>query len=232
MAHRITNNCLFFGEGEDEMTRLEDSAEFNIGELIKMLLKQRSLTMRKLSQLTGMDIATISRIVSGKQQPKLSHLKLFSIHLDISIEKLAGISDHISGDTNENSSSYLDSIEAIHETLGTSHLFDTKFTIADIEMELAKYEQYAQTEEGQRLISQDFNSKINQINAIGPFIEHLKIMYTRYWDDQTSIFDRFLIGSALLYFILSADVIPDYLFPIGYLDDAIAVQLVLKRLNW
>jgi uncharacterized membrane protein YkvA (DUF1232 family) len=35
------------------------------------------------------------------------------------------------------------------------------------------------------------------------------------------------MGSALLYFILPVDVIPDYIFPIGYLDDAIAVQLVL-----
>lgn len=38
------------------------------------------------------------------------------------------------------------------------------------------------------------------------------------------------MGSALIYFILSVDVIPDYIFPIGYLDDAVAVQLVLNAL--
>lgn len=213
------------------MTRLEEYADFKVGELIKMLMKERMLTMRKLSQLTGMDIATISRITSGKQQPKLSHLKQFSNHLDISIEKLVGISDNSSSDKNENLSNHNHSIEAIQKILGTSHLFETQFTSADIELELAKYEQYAQTEEGHRLICQDFNSKVNQVNAIGPLIEQLEQMYTRYCDDETSPADRFVLGSALLYFILSVDVIPDYVFPIGYLDDAIAVQLVLDRLN-
>ena len=33
---------------------------------------------------------------------------------------------------------------------------------------------------------------------------------------------RSIIGSALLYFILSTDIIPDYVFPFGYLDDTIA----------
>ena len=37
-----------------------------------------------------------------------------------------------------------------------------------------------------------------------------------------------VIGSALIYFIISVDIIPDYIFPIGYLDDAIAVKLVLN----
>jgi len=214
------------------MTVLEDSAGHNIGELIKVLMKKRSLTMRKLSELTGMDIATISRIVSGKQQPKLLHLKQFSNHLEISLEKLVGTSnDPLNGDPNENLSSYILSIEAMMKIIGTSPLFDTKFTRDDIETELAKYEQYAQTEEGHRLICREFNEKLNQINAIGPFIEHLKQMYAQYCDDETSAADRFVLGSALLYFILSADVIPDYMFPIGYLDDAIAVQLVLNRLN-
>ncbi|WP_249436125.1 helix-turn-helix domain-containing protein [Paenibacillus sp. Marseille-Q4541] len=214
------------------MTKIEDSADLHIGELIKELMKKRSLTMRKLSEMSGMDIATISRIVSGKQEPKLSHLKLFSNHLEISIEELVGSSDHNkSNDKNDNHLAYDQSIENILETLGTSQFYDTNFTNSDIEMELSKYEQYAQTEEGDRLIKHDFNNKINQINAIGPFIQQLKKLYTRYCDDKTSITDRFLIGSALLYFILSADVIPDYVFPIGYLDDAIAVQLVLSRLK-
>ncbi|MEH7609111.1 DUF1232 domain-containing protein [Priestia megaterium] len=33
-----------------------------------------------------------------------------------------------------------------------------------------------------------------------------------------------------MYFILPTDIIPDYVFPIGYLDDAIAVQLVMNQL--
>ncbi len=32
--------------------------------------------------------------------------------------------------------------------------------------------------------------------------------------------ERCILGSVLLYFVLATDVIPDYVFPIGYLDDA------------
>lgn len=39
------------------------------------------------------------------------------------------------------------------------------------------------------------------------------------------------MGGALLYFILPVDVIPDYIFPIGYLDDEFVVKLVLDLLS-
>jgi len=33
--------------------------------------------------------------------------------------------------------------------------------------------------------------------------------------------EQAVLGSGLLYFISAVDIIPDYLFPIGYVDDAI-----------
>ncbi|WP_343770096.1 YkvA family protein [Oceanobacillus oncorhynchi] len=39
------------------------------------------------------------------------------------------------------------------------------------------------------------------------------------------------MGGVLLYFITPVDVVPDYIFPIGYMDDAIAVQIALKKLS-
>lgn len=214
------------------MESLDQSGESRIGDLIKFLLKKHSITMRKLSSLSGMDSATISRIVNGKQQPKLMHLKLFSEHLHISLDKLIEASGYdVEEGKKDNDAAILDSLDAIREVLRNSKLFDPEITTARIEQELIKYEQYAQTEEGHRMICQDFNSKVNQVNGVGPFIEHLKEMYTRYCDEETPRHVRSVLGSALLYFILSADIIPDYIFPIGYLDDAIAVHLVLERLD-
>ena len=40
-----------------------------------------------------------------------------------------------------------------------------------------------------------------------------------------------IIGGALLYFISPIDIIPDYIFPIGYLDDAIVVKIALDLLE-
>ncbi|WP_028403159.1 DUF1232 domain-containing protein [Ectobacillus panaciterrae] len=209
----------------------EKNKEQNLGLLLKSLLKKHSLSMRKLSVLTGIDTATISRIVNGKQQAKLNHLQQFAYHLNISLEKLieaAGFD--VGGRKEELRSDIHYSVDSIQEILESFKLVDTQFTMARVEQELAKYEQYAQTEEGHRIICEGFKTKVEQVSSVGPFIEQLKQMYIQYCDDATLTTERAILGSALLYFILSADIIPDYVFPIGYLDDAIAVQFVLNRL--
>ena len=71
---------------------------------------------------------------------------------------------------------------------------------------------------------------MNQVGGAGPFIEQLKQMHEQFCADDITPDERTILGSALLYFIIATDVIPDYVFPIGYLDDAIAVRLVLNRL--
>lgn len=214
-----------------ETAMLEKNKEQNLGLLIKTLLKKHSLSMRKLSGLTGIDTATISRIVNGKQQAKLNHLQQFAYHLNTSLEKLIEAGGYeMGGGKEEAKSEILYSVDTIQKILQSFKLVDTQFTLAHVEKELAKFEQYAQTEEGHRIICEDFKKKIEQVGSVGPFIEQLKQMNIQYCDPTTLSAERAVIGSALLYFILSADIIPDYVYPIGYLDDTIAVQLVLKRL--
>ncbi|WP_416825457.1 DUF1232 domain-containing protein [Ectobacillus polymachus] len=208
----------------------ENHKENDLGMLLKSLLKKHALSMRKLSAITGIDTATISRIINGKQQAKLEHLQQFASHLNIPLGKLieaAGFEISREADPQSDPSNLVD----IQKILASIQLVDTEFTIARVEQELAKYEQYAQTEEGHQLICKDFQTKIEQNGSVGPLIEQLKQLYIQYCDDKTSTSERTIIGSALLYFILSVDIIPDYIFPIGYLDDAIAIQLVLNRLG-
>ncbi|MED1203624.1 DUF1232 domain-containing protein [Heyndrickxia acidicola] len=203
----------------------------DLGFLLKGLLKEKSLSMRKLSVLTEIDIATISRIINGKQQAKLNHLQQFSLHLSIPLEKLIQAAGYdIGGKQEEVPSDIHYSFDMIQEILKSYKLVDTTFTISRIQQELAKYEQYAKTEEGHQLICRDFQTKLEQVGNAGPFIEQLRDLYMKYCDEVTLLHERTILGSALLYFILSTDIIPDYVFPIGYLDDAIAVQLVINRL--
>jgi len=96
---------------------------------------------------------------------------------------------------------------------------------------LNKYEDYALTEEGQKIIMKSFDEKINRVSGIGPFIEELKQIYKQFNDDNLTTKQHAILGSGLLYFIFSTDIIPDYLFPIGYVDDFIAIKLVLNRLS-
>ncbi|GKS12717.1 transcriptional regulator [Paenibacillus chitinolyticus] len=214
------------------MEALDPPKESTIGELIKVQLKKQLLSMRKLSSLSGMDTATISRIVNGKQEPKLVHLKLFSEYLDLSLDRLIEASGYTVNPVKETGYSHIhQSLGVLLELFGDSSVSDLKATTGRIEQELAKYELYAQTEEGHGLICREFEAKLAQVNGVGPLIDQLKEMYTLYCAKSASETDQAILGSALLYFILSADIIPDYMFPIGYVDDAMAVYLVLDRLS-
>ena len=195
-----------------------------LGDIVKAGLQKQSLSMRKLSELTGIDTATISRIVNGKQKANLNHLQKFAECLSIPLEKLVTAAGY---KIKQEKSSLVDTI---NEILAIPYLPDGLFISDNIKNELSKYEQFANTEEGRQLIEREFQTKINEVKSIGPIIDKLKNIYQNYCQDNISSEMRSLYGSALLYFIISTDVIPDYFFPIGYIDDTIAVQLVLDRI--
>uniref|UniRef100_UPI003D1D7CDB DUF1232 domain-containing protein n=1 Tax=Kroppenstedtia sanguinis TaxID=1380684 RepID=UPI003D1D7CDB len=203
-----------------------------IGMLLRHLLQERSISMRRLSRLTGIDTATISRIANGKQQAKPKHLKLFAQCLDVPLDTLYRAAGYkIDTVKVEQQSDLHASVDMIQEFIGASKGHDLQYTIDRVKQELVVYEQYALTEEGEQMIQKKFHPKVRQVGGAGPFIEELKQIYTQYSRSDLTSSERAILGSALLYFILSTDIIPDYIFPIGYLDDAIAVKLVLNRVS-
>ncbi|TXK77362.1 DUF1232 domain-containing protein [Paenibacillus sp. N3.4] len=210
----------------------ESKINETLGVTLTSLLKSRSFSMRKLSSLTGIDTATISRIISGKQKARLHHLETFALHLGVPTAQLfqaAGFD--ISVPQDERQSDIYTSISSVQKILQSSNFIDHQFTAELVQKELSKYEQYALTEEGKQIIIDDFPTKFASVNGAGPFIDRLKQMYLQFCENDITSERRALLGSALLYFVMSADIIPDYVFPLGYLDDAIAVQLVLDRLK-
>lgn len=192
------------------------------GQLIKSALMKESMSMRKLSSATGIDTATISRIVNGKQPAKLEHLNQFSLHLNLSLEELVAASGFEMNNRKDKLSELLSVLQGME--------IETQGITERIRLELQKYERYAETEEGAEMILNKFPAKLAQLRSMGYYIDQLKDFYTQYNGLDVPAATRAVIGSALLYFILSADIIPDYSFPFGYIDDAIAIQLVLERL--
>ncbi|WP_068501396.1 DUF1232 domain-containing protein [Paenibacillus kribbensis] len=205
-----------------------------LGETLLSLLKERSLSMRKLSAATSIDTATISRIVNGKQKAKPEHLEAFALHLDVPSAPLfqaAGYGAPAPPIHQNQPNDIYSSINSIKEILQASNLMDHQFTAELVQKELSKYEPYVLTEEGAQIIHNDFHGKVKSVNGAGPFIEELKRMYQLYSSDNITLEERSILGSGLLYFVSATDIIPDYVFPLGYLDDAIAVQIVLGRLQ-
>ena len=123
------------------------------------------------------------------------------------------------------------SVESIQNLLEFSNLIDMKFSIASLEQELSNYEQYVQTEEGKENILKGFGEKIKKLASIGPFISQLKEMYEKFRLNKGTPRELAIVGSALIYFIVSVDIIPDYIFPVGFIDDAMAIQIVANLLN-
>ncbi|SFN22939.1 Uncharacterized membrane protein YkvA, DUF1232 family [Psychrobacillus psychrodurans] len=195
-----------------------------IGQLLKDLLKERSLSMRKLSKMTGIDTAIISKIINGKRKATPEHLERFADHLGVSISLLyeaAGYSvDRKPTELNE-------SIAQIQVILESTQLVDKEFRMEDVRKELDKYEQLSQKEEGEEIIRNEFEEKIEKVGSIGPFIHYLKDMYEKFSLKRGTKWEIALMGGALLYFISAVDCIPDYIFPIGYIDDALVINWVM-----
>ncbi|WP_396021268.1 DUF1232 domain-containing protein [Bacillus sp. S/N-304-OC-R1] len=202
----------------------------SIGSVLKNLLKNRALSMRKLSELTDIDTATISRIINGKRKATPEHLQKFAKCLKVSSTTLFSAAGYLQEQSQEKA--YSDDIhlsaESIQSILESTNILNEKFSIESVENQLETYQQFSQTAEGKETILNGFEEKVKRLGSVGPFISQLQEMYDKFRFMKVAPQHLAMLGSALLYFILPVDVIPDYLLPIGYLDDAIAVKLVLQ----
>lgn len=198
-----------------------------IGELIKNKLQQRGLSLRKFSELTAVDTATISRIINGKRKATPEHLQQFAACLQVPAAELF----HAAGYAVEPRLTDLQtSVADIQSLLANANLGTQTYSTSNMEQELSKYELFSQTDEGQAMILKKFDKKLSKAGSTGPYIQFLKDMYAKYRLNKGT-WERALIGSALIYFIIPTDLIPDYIFPLGYIDDAIAVNHVAQKLH-
>ncbi|MFA1818816.1 helix-turn-helix domain-containing protein [Virgibacillus oceani] len=192
-------------------------------------MESNKLSMRKLSKRTGIDTATISKIVNGKRKANLNHLYKFAESLHVSVTSLLEatgyeIKTKIPG-------AEQGPVDLIREFLKSSPEYDETLTMKLIEKRKAEYENYSLTHEGKQTIFNNFKNKLNNIGGKGSFIQHLEMMFERFRQKKGTKKELTLMGSALLYFIFTMDAVPDYLFPVGYLDDALVVQMVLQSLS-
>lgn len=203
-----------------------------LGLMLRRLLDERSLSMRKFAEMTKIDTATISRIINGKREANMQHLQEFSACLDVPLTEMLNAAGYDIGKRQEDAFSDIHtSVDVIKTYLQSSNLYDKDFTIDEVDQKLSDYGHYSQTEEGKETILNDFENKLQKVGSIGPFINHLKELYEKFLQRKGTSYELAIIGSVLLYFIIPVDAIPDYIFPIGYIDDAIAVQMTLNSLN-
>lgn len=200
---------------------------FGFGAYLKQVIESKSISMRSLSNLTGINVATISRIIAEKQPPTIYHLQAFSTFLKIPLEELLKkLNVAFMKEESQGQSILIDILEEVLKDLDVN----LETIIIEIERELIKLEQYAKTNEGKKAIINGFEDKINMIDGRGAIIDKYKRYYREFCDIKTDEKLKPIIGSALLYLIWTVEVVPDFIFPVGYLDDAIAIKLTEKKL--
>lgn len=96
---------------------------------------------------------------------------------------------------------------------------------------LSDLKQRALTREGEKTIIDQFNDKVARAGGIQAVIHKLKVMYNYFRAPHVSKMKKGLAGAALLYFILPADVIFDWIPLLGYVDDMTAVLFVWRLLS-
>lgn len=207
------------------------SNDFKLGKLLKDLLNKRLWSLGKLSELTGIDKATISRIINGKRNANIHHLQKFSNCLEVPLAELMEAAGYdIENKQKEKENDLQPNPDSIQDFLASSIMYDRKSFEKNIKQELLNYEKVVQTEEGHEDILKGFADKLKKLESGGPYINQLKHLFQRFRMKTGTVSEITIIGSALLYFIMPIDLIPDYMFPIGYLDDAVAVKFVINIL--
>ncbi|MGO4788915.1 DUF1232 domain-containing protein [Paenibacillus sp. 2KB_20] len=200
--------------------------ENTLGLILTRRLQECGISMRKLASLTNVDPATISRIINGKTRPKEQLLDQIAFHLELDPLTLFVAAGYGQDELKQ----FYKSIEKMVRVLLSSTTINWVATTEKIESTLAEYREFSKTPEGERIIQTELKAKLQRINGQGPFIEKIEQMHEQYLNNSLSPEASPIIGSALLYFILEKDIIPDNLFPLGFIDDALAIQLALDQI--
>ncbi|WP_405098785.1 DUF1232 domain-containing protein [Oceanobacillus sp. FSL H7-0719] len=200
-------------------------------ELLNHLIDDKSLSLRKLGRISGIDHATLSKIMNGKRKANLSHLQKLSASLEVELATLMHAAGYTTEIKKEETSEIQDAVKSIQQLIKTTNVYDGDFTIKQIEKEIFSYQNYSQTTEGRDTILQGFEKKVDETASQGRYINQLRMMFSKFSAKNGTAGEIALMGAALIYFIVTTDLIPDYLLPIGFLDDAVIVQTISNYMD-
>ena len=106
--------------------------------------------MRKLSELSGIDTATISRIINGKRKATPEHLQKFAECLQVPMTDLFVAAGFPLAKQESQNSDIHQSIDSIEQALQSSHVYDQQFSLEKVKQHIKKYEQYSQNRRRKR----------------------------------------------------------------------------------
>jgi uncharacterized membrane protein YkvA (DUF1232 family) len=98
-------------------------------------------------------------------------------------------------------------------------------------MAFARTAFWRRDENEERTLRRDFWRKARRVLASLPFAEDLLAAYYCAFDRDTPLAVKAVLVSAIAYFVLPVDAIPDVLLVIGYTDDAAVLAAAIKLVS-
>lgn len=201
-------------------------------ELLKERQQKKKLSLRKISNLAGIDVSTLSRIFNQKQKPQIKHLEKLAEVLDVSLAQILTVAGYdLEGEEVRKSEDVLNLHPVGTDWFAVCKTMEAGRMTTQIEQELEGYSQYMKVDEGMAMIENNLDTKLKSISQIGPVIDRVKQLYDYIKKPELPIAMYLMVGSALLYFIIASDVIPDFIFPLGFVDDTIAISLIWEKIK-
>jgi len=189
--------------------------------LIQERMAAAGLSLRGLARAAGVSHSSVSRLLSGRTRPTPALLRTLAPALHcppVELLRAAGIEP-----------ATVDPWETLR-SLGVDPA--PPELVARIAERLERLREYAATDEAVALARDGLQRKVAALGARGPVIERLLALGRLYLQGGPAPpAARLIAGSAVLYFLLAVDAIDDFIFPIGYLDDAVAVALAEAQIR-
>lgn len=199
-------------------------ADRDLSRLIRERMAAAGLSLRALARAAGVSHSSVSRLLSGRSRPTPGLLRALAAPLGCPAGELLRAAGLEGGPA--------DPWEALRG-LGLEPV--PPELVRRVAEGLERLREYAATAEAAALAREGLTRKVAALGARGPVAERLLALGRLYLEPGTAQEAvRLVAGSAVLYFLTAVDAIDDFTFPIGYLDDAIAVALAeaeIRRLG-
>ena len=184
-------------------------------------MREKRLSVRALAKQAGISHSAVSRLLNGRSRATVQTLGALAPVLGLTLEDLLRV-DPRGHEEKE--------YPGLLEHLGVDSR--SPALVLRVRGELDRLRAFAGTREG-RMVARDlFFRKVEDLGATGPLMDRLRTLHSVYLDQEAETpAVRSAAGSAVLYFIQAVDAIDDFLWPIGYLDDAIAIELVEQEID-
>jgi transcriptional regulator with XRE-family HTH domain len=184
--------------------------------LITGRMAERGLSMRSLARAARVSHSSLSRLLSGRARATPGLLRAVAPVLGLPADELLGAA----GLAAEDAGDVLEALRGLGLDPAPPEL------VGRVRDELARLGEYAGTGEARALARHGLERKLEALGARGPVAERLQALGRLYLADATAPEEaRLAAGGAVLYFLQAVDAIDDFMWPIGYLDDAVAVAL-------